>query len=236
MIELTDFSIGHGGRTLVRVDSLRLEAGSLTALIGRNGSGKSTLLRALAGLSDRYSGRIAVSGNDIREVRAHDRARLLAFVGTSRVRANDMTVLQAVELGRSPYTGMFARLCEADRRIVAESLETVGMEAFAPRRLDTLSDGEFQRAMVARALAQQTPVLMLDEPTSFLDLPNRRGICRLLQRLAREKGKTVLFSTHELETAARFADRLALIDGGCLHVLPPEEMMASGLLDGLLGD
>ena len=193
MIKLHDFSIGYGERTLLCEVETTIEKGRLTALIGRNGTGKSTLLRAIAGLNRRYTGRILLDGH------------------IANLKCKDV-----VAIGRAPYTNWIGKMQEVDKEIVMRSLASVGMEAYAERTMDKMSDGECQRIMIARALAQDTPIILLDEPTSFLDMPNRYELCTLLARLAHEENKCILFSTHELDIALSLADAIALID-------PPRE-------------
>lgn len=207
--------------------------GETTALIGRNGAGKSTLLRAIAGLNKRYRGAISVSGYDIADLKPNRMARLLAFVNTERIRIPDLTSLQVTAMGRAPMTDWLGRLSDADREAAFRALQAVGMEGYADREMGTMSDGECQRIMIARAIAQDSPVILLDEPTSFLDMPNRYELVALLKRLAHERGKCILFSTHELDIALKTCDRIALIDNGTLHIKTPTELLASGLLNNL---
>lgn len=236
MIELRDFSIGYGQRRLLEDVSVTIPSRNLTALIGRNGTGKSTLLRAVAGLNRNYSGHIDTDGKDIRSVAPDEMARMMALVTTERVRVSGLKCEDVVAIGRAPYTNWMGRLQEQDREIVAESLKAVGMEAYARRTMDRMSDGECQRVMIARALAQDTPVMLLDEPTSFLDLPNRYELCTLLAKLAHEQGKCILFSTHELDIALALSDSIALIDPPRLHCLPTEEMRRSGHIERLFNN
>lgn len=236
MIELRDFSIGYGQRRLLEDVSVTIPSRNLTALIGRNGTGKSTLLRAVAGLNRNYSGHIDIDGKDIRSVAPDEMARMMALVTTERVRVSGLKCEDVVAIGRAPYTNWMGRLQEQDREIVAESLKSVGMEAYARRTMDRMSDGECQRVMIARALAQDTPVMLLDEPTSFLDLPNRYELCTLLAKLAHEQGKCILFSTHELDIALALSDSIALIDPPRLHCLPTEEMCRSGHIERLFNN
>lgn len=228
MIDLRQFTIGYGGRVLLDSVDTSFPRGQLTALIGRNGTGKSTLLRAIAGLNRHYQGRILLDGKDAATLRADILARTIAFVTTERTRIANLRCEDVVALGRAPYTNWIGRLQEVDRRIVAESLASVGMSGYASRTMDRMSDGECQRVMIARALAQDTPAILLDEPTSFLDLPNRYELVALLGRLAREGGKCVLFSTHELDVALRMCDSIALVDNGALIHLPAGRMAACG--------
>ena len=227
MIELHDLSIGYGDRTLLSEVEATIEKGKLTALIGRNGTGKSTLLRAIAGLNRRYSGRILLDG------RPAEMARTLAFVTTERTRIANLKCEDVVAIGRAPYTNWIGRMQKADTEIVMRSLASVGMEDYAERTMDRMSDGECQRIMIARALAQDTPIILLDEPTSFLDMPNRYELCTLLAQLAHDEGKCILFSTHELDIAMSLADAIALIDPPRLVCLPTEEMRRSGCIERL---
>lgn len=233
MIELDNFSIGYGDKALLANVSATIEKGSLTALLGRNGSGKSTLLRAIAGLNTKYSGRIVLDGHDRRGMSPMELACVMAFVNTERTRISNLKCEDVVAIGRAPYTNWIGHMQPADRDIVMRSLASVGMEAYSHRTMDTMSDGECQRIMIARALAQATPIILLDEPTSFLDLPNRYELCNLLRRLAHDEGKCILFSTHELDIAMSLSDHIALIDSPCLHLLSSREMKASGLIERL---
>lgn len=231
MIKLTDFSIGYGDRMLIEGVSTNIPASCLTALIGRNGAGKSTLLRAIGGLNLRYNGRIEIDGHDLRTLQPRDMARMIAFVTTERVRVAGLTCSDVVAFGRAPYTGWSGRLSESDHTVVADSLSAVGMEQYALRRMDRMSDGECQRVMIARALAQDTPAILLDEPTSFLDLPNRFELCSLLASLAHDRGKCVIFSTHELDIALHMADSIMLVDSPALFNLPVKNMISEGHID-----
>ena len=233
MIELKDFGIGFGDRMLLKDVDARFNAATLTALIGRNGTGKSTLLRAVAGLNHNYSGTVLIGGTDISTAAPLKLSRLMAMVSTRRPRIPNMTCRAAVETGRAPYTGWTGSLSAADRAIVDEAMEATSTAGFADRPLDSLSDGECQRVMIARAVAQDTPVILLDEPTSFLDLPGRYELCDLLAGLAHAGHKTIVFSTHELDIALDRADSIALIDPPGLLTMTPGEIVASGAVERL---
>lgn len=235
MIRLDNITLGYGDRLLLTDVSASFNRGRLTALIGRNGTGKSTLLRAVAGLERLRGGAVEIDGRRLERLAGGEAARLVAFVATDKVRIANLKCEDLVALGRAPYTNWIGRLQQIDRRIVAESLEMVGMAGFAEKSMDTLSDGECQRVMIARALAQQTPVILLDEPTAFLDMPNRYDLCSLLRTLAHDGGKTILFSTHELDIATTMCDDIALIDTPQLVHLPVEQMIGSGAIDRLFG-
>lgn len=233
MIELRNFSIGYGPRHILDNAGATFGSGQLTALIGRNGSGKSTLLRAIAGLNRHYTGDILIDNRNLRSLRPQELARSLAFVTTERTRIPNLSCEDVVAIGRAPYTNWIGRMQPDDREIVGRSLRSVGMEEYARRTMDTMSDGECQRVMIARALAQSTPAILLDEPTSFLDMPNRYELVSLLRRLVREEGKCIVFSTHELDVALQMCDSIALIDNGVLHHLPVDEMVRSGHIQRL---
>lgn len=233
MIELKDVRLAFGGRTLVEGVSTRFECGRMVALLGRNGTGKSTLLRAIAALGRVQGGDIVVDGVSIAEYSSAELSRKVAFVNTERVDVEALTVYDLVAIGRSPYTDWTGRLTSRDRAVVERAMHITGVESFAERRVESLSDGEAQRVMIARALAQDTPVILLDEPTAFLDLPNRYELCTLLSRLAHDEGKLVLFSTHELDIALSLADSIALVDTPHLRHLPTEEMILSGSIERL---
>ncbi len=235
MIELAGFNIGHGRGKLLNDIDAHFCAGQLTALIGRNGAGKSTLLRAIAGLNRRYGGTIRLAGRDMRTMDSAETARTLAFVGTDRTRVGALRCRDIVAIGRAPYTNWLGHMQEVDRRAVDEAIESVGMTDYADQSTDRMSDGECQRIMIARALAQATPVMLLDEPTSFLDLPGRYELCRLLARLAHEHGKCIIFSTHDLEIAMRTTDRIALIDSPRLICMPADELSRSGEIQRVFG-
>ncbi len=233
MITLEDFSIGFGDRRLLDSVSTTFAGGRLTALIGRNGTGKSTLLRAIAGLNRSYSGTVRLDGSDIRSLRADRTAKMIAFVTTERVRIASMRCEDVVAVGRAPYTNWIGRMQAEDKEAVYDALDAVGMRDYALRTMETMSDGECQRIMIARALAQNTPNILLDEPTSFLDLPGRFRLARLLSALAHERGKCILFSTHELDVASKTCDDIALIEPVSLIHLPVERMAQSGHIERL---
>lgn len=233
MIKLSDITLSFGSRTLIEAASVRFKCGELTALLGRNGAGKSTLLRAIASLGSTQGGRVEIGGRDLRNLTNAELARMLAFVNTERVSVEAMTAYDMVAVGRSPYTDWSGRLRSSDHAIVERSIAIAGVEHLANRYVDTLSDGECQRVMIARALAQDTPIILLDEPTSYLDMPNRYELCTLLGRLAHEQNKCVVFSTHELDIALTLADNIALVDTPHLRCMPTGEMVASGCIERL---
>lgn len=233
MITLRNITLAYGDRTLVENGSAEFAAGELTALVGRNGAGKSTLLRAVTAIEPPKSGEVLLDGTNAAAMPPETIARTISFVGTEKVRIANLRCEDIVAIGRAPYTNWIGRMQAADRRIVADALQAVGMEAFAERSIDTLSDGECQRIMIARALAQQTPTIVLDEPSAFLDIPTRFEICRLLQRLAHDEGKCILFSTHDLDAAMPVCDSVAVISDRTITKLPTAEIRRQGIIERL---
>ncbi|MEZ4714068.1 MAG: ABC transporter ATP-binding protein [Caldilineaceae bacterium] len=208
-----------------------LHPSELTCLIGPNGAGKSTLMRTLAGMQPPLAGHVQLGGAPIDQIPAAELARRLAIVLTERVDVGNLSSYALAALGRHPYTDWRGHLSTHDETVVRNALITVGAAALAQRPVNELSDGERQKVMIARALAQEPQVLLLDEPTAFLDLPRRVEILQLLHRLAREQGCAILLSTHDLELALRLADRLWLLPAdGHLTVGLPEELALNGTL------
>ncbi len=233
MIKLSDITLAFGHRELIAHASTEFTRGNLIALLGRNGTGKSTLLRAIAALGSVQGGTIEIDGRPIGTLSPTELARNIAFVNTERIEVEAMTAYELVAIGRSPYTDWMGRLTDDDNAIIEESMRMAGVESLANRKVDTLSDGECQRVMIARALAQQTPIILLDEPTAFLDLPNRYELCTLLAALAHTSNRCIIFSTHELDIALTLADSIALVDTPHLTHLPTEDMIASGNIERL---
>ena len=221
MICLDNISLSYGSRTILRDVSLHLGKGELCALVGRNGAGKSTLLRALTSNNSTF-----IDGTPLGKLSPEKMAQMVAIVTTERIRIENLLIEDLVAMGRAPYTNWVGHLQDIDRQIVSKAIEMVGLAEFAKRETSSLSDGELQRAMIARAIAQQTPVILLDEPTAFLDIPTRFEVCRLLADLAHKEGKCILFSTHDLDSAMPVCDSIAIIDDGILRKLPTNEAVA----------
>lgn len=205
-------TVGYRGHRVVEDISLSLPCGRLVCLLGPNGAGKSTLLRTLCGFQPPIAGTVTISGSDITTMSAAEVARLVSVVLTDRPLTPSLTAAEMVGMGRAPYTGFWGRLSDDDRRLVSEAMQTVGIAPLATRRMGQLSDGELQKVMIAKALAQHTPVIVLDEPTAFLDYPSKVAVMKTLARLAHDEGKTILMSTHDLELAAQLGDELMEIE------------------------
>lgn len=228
ILSMDELAIGYPGRRIAENLSLALNPGDVVALIGPNGTGKTTLLRTLAGLLAPLSGSIALGGEPLHTLSAREKARRLGVVLTERPQTGYLTGFELAAAGRYPYTGWQGRLTADDVAIVDKALALVGAAGFRNRAVAQLSDGERQRVMVARALAQQPRLLLLDEVTSFLDLPRRVAFFSMLGELAEERGYAIVISTHELELALRCANRLWLYDGTRLLDGAPEDLILSG--------
>lgn len=237
-IELQNLSVGYlhpDGSPLEILKDINLGAatGEMVALIGSNGIGKSTLLRSVAGFQDYFSGNIKISGKELNKIHPKEIARIMSFVSTENIQVPNLSVFDLVAYGRFPYTNWIGMLSDSDRQVVLEAIDKVGLAGFENRMTTQISDGERQRAVIARALAQDTPVIILDEPTAFLDVSNKYEIFHLLQVLAKEKQKTIILSTHDLNIAIREVDKLWIITEKESFQGAPEDAVLNGWLDRL---
>lgn len=208
----TGYKLKSGEKIIARGLSASLSNGRLTCLLGPNGSGKSTLLRTLAAFQPALSGDVLIGGKGIAAYSPRQLARIVSIVLTDNSGIEGMTAYDVAAMGRSPYTDFWGRLRSADIEIIDRSIALVGVGHLAHRRMQTLSDGERQKVMIAKAIAQETPVIFLDEPTAYLDYPSKVQMMILLHRLSHTLGKTVLLSTHDIEHALIVADELWLLD------------------------
>ena len=241
-IQLKDLSIGyqtkHNVKTVAAGINGAIRSGELTCLLGANGVGKSTLLRTLSAFQPQISGEILfswkVEGGGWREISSmtdKELSKLIGVVLTEKPDVRNMSVRELVGLGRSPYTGFWGTCSKEDFRIVDEAIDMVGVGALTRRPVHTLSDGERQKVMIAKALAQQTPVIFLDEPTAFLDYPSKVEVLQLLRRISREAEKTIFLSTHDVELALQLADTIWLMtkrEVSPVTIGTPKELAASG--------
>lgn len=229
MIQLNDLCVGYrtkrGPKVVAEGINACIESGELTCLLGANGVGKSTLLRTLSGFQPQLRGSIWVKGKELGAYTDRELARVIGVVLTERPEVHNLSVEDLIGLGRSPYTNFWGGLQQADKKVVAQAASWVGVEDLLGRMVDTLSDGERQKVMIAKALAQETPVILLDEPTAFLDFPSKVEIMQLLHRISRQMQKTVFLSTHDLDLALQLADKVWLMGkGGHLSVGTPEDL------------
>lgn len=209
--------------------NMEIHTAEMVGIIGRNGIGKSTLLRTLTGIHHAISGEVFIRGNEINRISRSDRAKLISYVSTEAIHVQNLRVRDLVSMGRFPYTSWFAKLTKTDHDIINDSIEQTGITNLLQKPVYQLSDGERQKVMIARALAQDTPVIILDEPTAFLDLPARHETMRLLNNLAQQKNKLIIFSTHDLSIAMDEVDKLWLMtDEGLLEGSPEDLLMNQG--------
>lgn len=230
MLSSISLSIGYH-QPLASSLNLQLRPAELVCLIGPNGAGKSTLLRTLAGMQSPLKGSVKIDEVDLHSMPALELAKQLAIVLTGRIEAGNLSAYALVTLGRHPYTDWRGTLTPRDEEAVQHAMRLTGSDVLASRPIHELSDGERQRVMIARALAQEPKILLLDEPTAFLDLPRRVDLLQLLKRLSRETQCAILLSTHDLDLALRIADKLWLLSShGELHIGLPEELALNGSL------
>ena len=239
-LTLDHLSIGYHSRRhgchMVAADiCAQASPGSLTCLIGSNGTGKSTLLRTIAGLQQPLAGHIMVGTANTMTLTAPQMAQMVSIVLTARPTAQSITVEQTVALGRAPYTGFWGNLTDADRHMVDDAIAAVGIDALRQRRVASLSDGECQKVMVAKALAQATPVILLDEPTAFLDFGATADLMLMLRQLAHHEGKTIVLSTHDIATALQTADCLWMLSSKGIIAGSPQQLAADGHITEYIG-
>lgn len=227
IISISHLSVGYSPSLPVISDiNIEVKSGQLTCLIGENGIGKSTLLKTLAGFLPKMGGDLFLDNRDIHSFSQRELARQVSIVLTQKPDVQNLTTEEIIGLGRSPYTGFFGRLRADDRAVVDDAIIAVGIEKLRGRMIQTLSDGERQKVMIAKALAQQTPVILLDEPTAFLDFPSKAETFQSLRRMAHERDKLILLSTHDLELAVRFADCLLEVKDNALQTVSAADVKA----------
>ena len=234
-IQLKNLGIGystkHGVRTVAEGIDGTIRSGELTCLLGANGVGKSTLLRTLSAFQPKIKGNVFIEGRELSDYSDKELSKLIGVVLTEKPDVRNMRVRELVSLGRSPYTGFWGTYSKEDLRIVDEAISLVGIDSLSGRMVHTLSDGERQKVMIAKALAQQTPVIYLDEPTAFLDYPSKVEVLQLLRRISKEAEKTIFLSTHDVELALQLADTVWLMtrEGG-MTIGTPLQLAQQGAL------
>jgi len=237
IIILKDLSIGYSEKVLAAKINLQICQGKMVALMGANGSGKSTLIKTLMGLLPKLGGEILLHNKNLEEFSMASRALEMAVVLTDPILTRDLSVFETVSYGRYPHTSWLGRLKQDDVDIIHKSIADVGLSGFDERKINSLSDGELQRVMIAKGLAQQTAVMILDEPTSHLDIRNRMEVINLLKSLTVERGITIIFSTHELDLVKRAADDVWLFDrDGRVRCGSPNQFLQQGDFKEVFGE
>jgi len=237
LLKVTNLSVGYKGgsaqeKCVAGPVTVEMNQGQLICLLGPNGAGKSTFLRTVAGLQHALKGMVELDGENVARLRPSQTAKKLSLVLTDSVKSGNLDVYSLVSLGRYPYSGWLGRLTAEDKEIIQWAIESTHIEQFLNRKVGQLSDGECQKVMLARALAQNTPLIILDEPTAHLDLPSRIELMRLLHQLAKKTNKAILISTHELDLALQVADKIWLLKrDGSLESGTPEDLVLNGIFE-----
>lgn len=227
-LKTESLSVGYDGRALIRDVCLRVQRGKIVTLIGPNGSGKSTILKTIVGQLSKVSGTVLLEEKDMAQMRQNETARRMAILMTQRVHPELMTCFDVVSTGRYPYTGALGLLSREDKAIVLEAMALVNSEDLADRPFDAISDGQRQRILLARALCQQPEIIVLDEPTSYLDIRYKLELLTVLKTMVREKNLAVLMSLHELELAERVSDTVVCVSGDRIDRMgSPKEIFSS---------
>lgn len=240
ILSAKDLSIGYhskGTNTSVH-DHLNfsLRKGELTSLLGPNGVGKSTLMRTISALQPRLGGSLTLEGKELNEYNERERSRTIGVVLTDKAQIGGLTVNEVVALGRQPHTGFFGRLSTRDKELIESAILSVGLGIKRSSYMAELSDGERQKAMIAKALVQESPLILLDEPTAFLDAASRIEITQLLHEIATTQNRSILLSTHDIEQALILSDRLWLLTKKGLKCGTPEDLVLNHQLDSLFED
>ena len=234
MISLHNLSTGYGRHVVMQGIHAELRRGELVSLLGPNGVGKSTLLRTLSAFLPAIEGDIRIDGRPLSQLPIRERSRLIGVVLTERTTVQHMTVRDMVGMGRTPYTGFWGGLNDDDRRVADDAMRQTGIAHLQHRHFNTLSDGERQKVMIAKAVAQETPIILLDEPTAFLDFPSKVETMRMLRQLAHGMQKIIFLSTHDVEMAMQLSDRLWLMTRESIQAGEPAELARNGSLQRFL--
>ena len=240
IITSTNLSIGYKSKSkeniIAKNINLKLEAGKLFALIGENGIGKSTLLRTLSGLKKPLAGAVHLNNKNLKEFSPVDLAQNLSLVLTEKLPSSNLTVFELIALGRQPYTNWIGKLNPEDFEKVNEAIALTQIEHLSNKKHYEISDGQFQNVLVARALAQDTPLIILDEPSTHLDLFHKVSLFKLLKKLAVESNKCILFSTHDIDLAIQLSDEMIVMTEDCLVQDQPCNLITKGVFDTLFKD
>ena len=231
VLKTKDLHIGYKDKAILPPINVSLDEGNMIALIGPNGAGKSTLFKTLTAHIKPVSGSIELMGKDLSDYSSKEKAMLIGLVLTERPDDMFLKVYDVVASGRCPYTNFFGKIEKEDENIIQESLEIVGINHLKDRYFNTLSDGEKQKVMIAKTLAQNTPIIFMDEPTAFIDYPSKIELFSLMKMLSKERNKTIIFSSHDLELLLRYTDDIWMISKGKeLVSAKKDDLLESGIL------
>lgn len=231
IIETNLLSIGYQyNNTVAEAISIQIKKAKLVAIIGVNGSGKSTLLKTLSGIQPALSGHFFLNGKAFQNYNNQSLASLISLVLTQQNFSKNLSVLEFISLGRHPYTNWLGITSRADKKIIARAIQQVGIENLKAKKCDELSDGQLQKVMIARALAQNTPVILMDEPTSHLDMYHKAQVLHLLKSITQETQKSIVFATHEINLALQLCDQIILIHQGKVVQGSPSELIQQKVL------
>lgn len=235
ILQTQNLNVGYTDNATILLENINICAslGEFISLIGKNGIGKSTLLKTLIGLQNPISGDVFIGNENLKSISIENSAKKISFVSTENIRIPNLKVIDFIALGRAPYTNWYGVLNNVDHKIISEAIDLVNIENIKNKNIDKLSDGERQRALIARALAQDTDIIFLDEPTAFLDLQNKYEIFHLLNKLSKEKQKTIIFSTHDLNIALNESDKIWLISDKQIIEGMPEEIVLNNSINKL---
>ena len=237
ILKSSNLSIGYATKkqqTIVAKNiDFELETGKLVCLLGKNGIGKSTLLRTLSNVQPKLAGELYINGNPIESLSAEAYSKKMSLVLTERIPESNLTVYELIALGRQPYTNWIGTLTDDDKKHIHKAIEQVHIEEYIHKKCDELSDGQLQKVMIARALAQNTDLIILDEPTAHLDIHHKLEVFNLLKSLVKELGKTILISTHEVQLALQLADELWLLNENQFLAGTPSKLIEDGHLERL---
>ncbi|XBS43467.1 ABC transporter ATP-binding protein [Cellulophaga lytica] len=236
-LQVTNLSVGYSSKKQQNVISkdinFALQKGELTAIVGVNGIGKSTLLRTLGNVQPKLSGTISIDTIEINDYKPGQLAAKISVVLTEKIASKNLTVLEVIALGRQPYTNWIGTLTTTDKQKITEAISLVQIEELQHKKCYELSDGQLQKVMIARALAQDTSIILLDEPTSHLDLYHKATILKLLKNIAYKTQKTILFTTHEIEVALQLCDKILILDKNESHFGTPQNLITTNKFDAL---
>ncbi len=233
-LQTQNLAVGYDQHALIENINLQVQTSQVIGLLGTNGSGKSTLLKTIMGLLPALSGQLKVMGKNPSDISQREKARMVSYVAASESLPSNLHVYELVAFGRYPHTGLMSRQTSEDIRKQEMAMEQMQVSHLAGRQLAEISDGERQRSMIARALAQDTPLIILDEPAAHLDIQNRYELMRLLRGLAETSNKSILFSSHDLEIALNHTDKLWLINENGIISGLPEDLVLNGQIDKLV--